>query len=197
MRHSGILDTGTNFQNRVHTVDEMVKIVEGLRALGQKIVLTSGTYDIIHVGHANYLEKARALGNFLIVGVDSDKKVQKRKGPDRPIVPEGERLLMLAHLRHVDALVLKCADDPEHHLMKMVKPDVLVISETTKHSEDAMEDMKKYCGAIELLEPQAQTSTTAQIRRLHIDGVQKYADQAAEEISRVLRSLVDKMRVGE
>lgn len=197
MRHSGILDTGTNFHNRVHTIDEMVKIVEGLRALGQKIVLTSGTYDIIHIGHANYLEKARELGNFLIVGVDSDKKVQKRKGPDRPIVPEGERLLMLAHLRHVDALVLKGVDDPEHHLMKMVRPDVLVISETTKHSEETIADMKKYCGAITLLEPQAETSTTAQIRRLHIDGVQKYADQAAEEISGVLRSLVEKMRLGE
>jgi D-beta-D-heptose 7-phosphate kinase/D-beta-D-heptose 1-phosphate adenosyltransferase len=197
MRHSGILDSGTNFQNRVHTVQEMVEIVKGLRALKQKIVLTSGTYDIIHVGHANYLEKARALGNFLIVGVDSDKKVQKRKGPDRPIVPQDERLLMLAHLRHVDALVLKDVDDPEHHLMKMVQPDVLVISETTKHSQESVADMKKYCGAIELLEPQAQTSTTAQIRRLHIDGVQKYADQAAAEIGGVLRGLVEKMRVGE
>lgn len=197
MRHSGILDSGTNFQNRVHTVEEMVKIVEGLRALKQKIVLTSGTYDIIHVGHANYLEKARALGNFLIVGVDSDKKVQKRKGPDRPLVPQDERLLMLAHLRHVDALVLKDAEDPEHHLMKMVRPDVLVISETTNHAEESVADMKKYCGAIEMLEPQAQTSTTARIRRLHVDGVQKYANEAAGEISAVLKNLVEKMRVGE
>ena len=62
MRHSGILDTGTNFHKRVHNVEEMVRIVEGLRALKQEIVLTSGTYDILHVGHANYLEKARAGG---------------------------------------------------------------------------------------------------------------------------------------
>lgn len=197
MHHSGILSPGTHLSQRIFSPAEVAKKVEALRVLGQRIVLTSGTYDIIHVGHANYLEKARALGDFLIVGVDSDKKVQKRKGPDRPIVPQDERLLMLAHLRHVDALVLKNIGDPEHHLIKMVQPDVLVISETTNHSAEAVEDMKRYCKRVELLEPQAETSTTAQIRRLHIDGVKKYADVASAEIDRVLRNLVDKMRVGE
>jgi rfaE bifunctional protein nucleotidyltransferase chain/domain len=175
----------------------MVRIADGMRAIGQKVVLTSGTYDILHVGHANYLEKARALGDFLIVGVDSDKKVKKRKGPSRPIVPEEERLLMLAHLRHVDALVLKNEDDPKHHLMKMVRPDVLVISETTRHSDESIEDMKKYCGAIELLEPQAETSTTAQIRRLLIEGIEKFVFEAREGISLVFDRLVNKIKGGE
>lgn len=194
---SGVFASGSNLAERVFSPDEVIEKVKALRVLKQRIVLTSGTYDIIHIGHANYLEKARAMGDFLIVGVDSDKKVQKRKGPDRPIVPQDERLLMLAHLRHVDALVLKDADDPEHHLMKMVRPDVLVISETTKHTEESIADMQNYCGAIELLEPQAETSTTAQIRRLHIDGLRKYAVTAAEKINNVLMELVEKMRVGE
>jgi D-beta-D-heptose 7-phosphate kinase/D-beta-D-heptose 1-phosphate adenosyltransferase len=197
MRHAGVLDLGTNLGQRIFTAAEVAEKVSALRVLGQRIVLTSGTYDIIHVGHANYLEKARAFGDFLIVGVDSDKKVQKRKGPDRPIVPQDERLLMLAHLRHVDALVLKDLGDPEHHLMKMVRPDVLVISETTKHSPESVEDMEKYCREIKLLEPQAETSTTAQIRRLHIDGVKVYAEQASVEIGMVLKNLVEKMRMGE
>jgi rfaE bifunctional protein nucleotidyltransferase chain/domain len=196
MRHSGILDTGTNFKNRVHSVEDIVKIADGMRAIGQRVVLTSGTYDILHVGHANYLEKARALGDFLIVGVDSDKKVQKRKGPNRPIVPEEERLLMLAHLRHVDALVLKGVDEQQHHLMKMVKPDILVISETTEHPPEVIEDMKKYCGRVELLEPQAETSTTAQIRRLLIEGIEKFVIEAREGISAVFDQLVSKIKGG-
>src|SRR5690348_2688450 len=102
MYHSGVFASGTNLADRIFSAAEVVEKVSALRVLKQKIVLTSGTYDIIHIGHANYLEKARAFGDFLIVGVDSDKKVQKRKGPDRPIVPQDERLLMLAHLRHVD-----------------------------------------------------------------------------------------------
>jgi len=194
---SGVFSSGSNLAGRVFSANEVVEKVKALRVLGQRIVLTSGTYDIIHVGHANYLEKARAEGDFLIVGVDSDKKVQKRKGPDRPIVPEDERLLMLAHLRHVDALVLKDVDDPQHHLMKMVEPDVLIISETTEHSDEAVADMRKYCKEIKLLEPQAETSTTAQIRRLHIDGVKKFAAQARDEICGTLERLVERMRVGE
>lgn len=194
---SGVFASGSNLDGRVFSNDEVVEKVRALRVLGQRIVLTSGTFDIIHVGHANYLEKAREMGDFLIVGVDSDRKVQKRKGPDRPIVPQDERLLMLAHLRHVDALVLKDADDPEHHLMKLVEPDVLIISETTNHSDEVVADMKKYCKEVRLLEPQAQTSTTAQIRRLHIDGVKTFATQAREEICGALERLVEKMRVGE
>lgn len=104
---------------------------------------------------------------------------------------------MLAHLRHVDALVLKDAEDPEHHLMKMVRPDVLVISETTKHSKESIEDMKKYCGRIELLEPQAETSTTAQIRRLLIEGVEKFVAEAREGINAVFDRLVGKIKGGE
>lgn len=196
MRRSNILDVGTNLEQRLQDFNQIVRTVDALRALGQRIVLTSGTYDIIHVGHANYLEKARALGDFLIVGVDSDAKVRARKGPGRPIVPENERLLMLAHLRHVDALVLKPADEEPHQLMKLVRPDVLVISETTKHSAENIEDMHKYCGVVEMLPPQAETSTTAQIRRLHIDGIGKFAEQTREEVGQAIDRLLEKIQSG-
>ena len=194
MRHANILDIGTNFAVRVHTIEEIEKVVEGLRALKQTIVLTSGTYDIIHLGHANYLEKARDCGDFLIVGVDSDEKVSRRKGPGRPIVPQEERLHMLAHLRHVDAMVLKNVNDPPHHLMKTVRPDVLIISETTKHSQEKIDDMKKYCGRIELLQRQAETSTTARIRNLHIQGIDDFVAQAKQSIDAVFQQLVEEMK---
>ncbi len=194
MRHANILDIGTNFAVRVHTIEEIEKVVEGLRALKQTIVLTSGTYDIIHLGHANYLEKARDCGDFLIVGVDSDEKVSRRKGPGRPIVPQEERLHMLAHLRHVDAMVLQNVNDPPHHLMKTVRPDVLIISETTKHSQEKIDDMKKYCGRIELLQRQAETSTTARIRNLHIQGIDDFVAQAKQSIDAVFQQLVEEMK---
>jgi rfaE bifunctional protein nucleotidyltransferase chain/domain len=193
MRHANILDMGTNFAARIHTIEQIAEVVRSLRVLKQRIVLTSGAYDILHVGHANYLEKARAFGDFLIVGVDTDEKVRQRKGPDRPIVPQDERLLMLAHLRHVDALVPKGADDPQHHLIKAVRPDVLVISETTGHADDSIQRMQSLCGRVELLEPQAETSTTAQIRRLHIDGIRKYADRAKSDVTAAMERLVQEM----
>lgn len=194
MRHAGVLDFGTNLKDRIRTTEEVVELVKGLRVLNQKVVLTSGTYDLKHVGHDRYLEKARSMGDFLIVGVDSDAKVRQRKGLNRPIVPEDERLEQLAHLRHVDVLVLKHPDDPPHHLMKSVRPDILLISETTKHGDEAIEDMKKYCGRIELLEPQAETSTTAQVRRMLIDGITKFRDQAVRGFTEMMDKLVHDMR---
>jgi D-beta-D-heptose 7-phosphate kinase/D-beta-D-heptose 1-phosphate adenosyltransferase len=158
------------------------------------VVLTSGTYDIKHIGHDRYLEKARALGDFLVVGVDSDEKVRSRKGPSRPIVSEQERMESLVHLRHVDLVVLKHLNDPSHHLMKTLRPDVLVISQTTKHTQESIEDMQKYCGKVEILESQAQTSTTARIRTLLLDGVGQYAETAKKEITAVIDRLVKEMR---
>ncbi len=60
-----------------------------MRELGHKVVLTSGTFDIIHIGHAQYIQVASLYGDFLVVGVDSDEKVRAKKGPTRPIVPQG------------------------------------------------------------------------------------------------------------
>ena len=193
MRHASILDVGTHFTDRVHTIDQIIEVVKALRTLKQKIVLTSGTYDMKHVGHDRYLERARSFGDFLIVGVDSDEKVRKRKGADRPIVSQDERMEQLAHLRHVDAIVLKNVGDPSQQLLKAVHPDVLVVSETTGHGDDSIEKMREHCGHIEVLEPQAETSTTAQIRRLFIDGIRKYADRAKADIIATMERLVEEM----
>ena len=82
-------------------------MADSLRDLGQTVVLTSGSFDILHEGHSLYLEAAREAGDFLIVGVDSDEKVRARKGPSRPAVPEEERLRMVTHQRGVGLVTLK------------------------------------------------------------------------------------------
>ncbi len=91
----------------------------------KKVVFTNGCFDLLHVGHVRYLEAARAMGDVLIVGVNSDRSVSVIKGPKRPILPEAERAELLAGLTCVDATVVFDEPDPLA-LITALKPDVLV-----------------------------------------------------------------------
>ena len=88
-------------------------------------MFTNGVFDLLHPGHVRYLSDARALGDALIVGVNSDRSVRTHKGPARPITPEVERAELLASLRSVDAVTVFDEDTP-HALITAVQPDVLV-----------------------------------------------------------------------
>ena len=94
------------------------------REQNQKIVFTNGVFDLLHRGHVEYLEEARALGDRLVVGVNSDASVRRIKGPDRPLVPEAERAELLSALACVDLAIVFDEDTPER-LIHEVKPDVL------------------------------------------------------------------------
>ncbi len=167
--NAGIFGDKTSFEDRyIPDHDKLVELVGYWKKLGLKIVLTSGTFDLFHIGHAQYLEKAKELGDVLIVGVDSDERVKKRKGPDRPIVPENERVLILSHCRHADVITLKHIDDESSHLIKIVQPDVLVVSKSTKHKDEEVRDKAQYTGEIVILEPQSETSTSAKLRLIQI-----------------------------
>ncbi len=167
--NAGIFGDKTSFEHRyIPDHEKLATSVTLWKQLGLKIVLTSGTFDLFHIGHAQYLEKAKELGDVLIVGVDSDARVKKRKGPDRPIVPDSERVLILSHVRHIDVVTIKNVDDPSNHLIKMIQPDVLVVSESTNHVEGEVDEKAQYCGEIVVLEPQATTSTSAKLRRIQI-----------------------------
>lgn len=96
-----------------------------VRANGRRVVFTNGVFDLLHPGHVRYLSDARALGDVLIVGVNSDRSVRANKGLARPITPEGERAEVLASLRSVDAVSVFDEDTP-HALIAAVQPDVLV-----------------------------------------------------------------------
>jgi rfaE bifunctional protein nucleotidyltransferase chain/domain len=166
---AGIFGDKTSFEHRyIPDHEKLSELVGYWKKLGLRIVLTSGTFDLFHIGHAQYLEKAKGLGDILIVGVDSDARVKKRKGPARPIVPEHERVLILSHMRHADVITLKNVDDPSNHLIKLVSPDVLVVSESTNHENEEVDEKAQYCGEIIVLEPQAETSTSAKVRLIQI-----------------------------
>jgi D-glycero-beta-D-manno-heptose 1-phosphate adenylyltransferase len=173
----------------VNDLDQLKEIAGALRTIGARVVLTQGTFDFIHIGHFLYLEKARSHGDVLIVGVDSDEKVQQRKGPDRPIVKEDERVRMLTHVRHVDFVTLKGADWPKWHLIKLLKPDVLIATKET-YSANELKQLKKFCGEIVVLEPQATTSTTAKLRRLNIGLSNKIKSSVTDAINQTFEKLV-------
>jgi len=112
--------------SKVVTTEQLVPLLAQARAQGKRIVFTNGCFDLMHVGHTRYLQAAKALGDLLVVGVNSDASVKSlNKSPDRPIVPESQRAEVLAALGCVDHVVLFAEPDP-HRLIRAVQPDVLV-----------------------------------------------------------------------
>ena len=99
--------------------------VRDARGAGQRIVFTNGVFDILHPGHVRYLQAARAHGDLLIVGLNSDASVRRNKGPERPINPEHERAEVLAALACVDAVSI-FDDDTPADIIRRVQPDILV-----------------------------------------------------------------------
>jgi rfaE bifunctional protein nucleotidyltransferase chain/domain len=105
--------------------DEARRALAAWRAAGEKIVFTNGVFDLLHRGHAEYLAQARALGERLVVGVNSDASVQRLKGPARPVVAAEDRVAVLEALACVDLAVI-FDDDTPARLIEAVRPDVLV-----------------------------------------------------------------------
>lgn len=104
---------------------EVASFCEGLRSKNRKIVFTNGCFDILHLGHVRYLAEAKALGQFLFVGVNSDSSVSALKGPERPLQNEKDRAEILASLKSVDAVSIFSESTPLELIM-LVKPQILV-----------------------------------------------------------------------
>lgn len=116
-------------------MDEAAALAERLRAEGKRIVLANGCFDLLHVGHVRYLRGARALGDALFVGLNSDPAVRRLKGPGRPLLPAIERAELLAALRDVDHVVL-FDDDTADRLVARLRPHVH--AKGTDYTEDSV-----------------------------------------------------------
>jgi D-glycero-beta-D-manno-heptose 1-phosphate adenylyltransferase len=108
---------------KVLTRHELTRWVAARRAAGQRIVFTNGVFDLLHVGHVRYLRQARALGDALIVGLNSDASTRRLKGPQRPVVPQAERAELLAALADVDAVTV-FAEDTACKLVTSLQPEI-------------------------------------------------------------------------
>lgn len=168
--------------------DEIRFLVKQARGLGLTVVLTQGTFDLVHIGHARYVQQAKNHGHLLIVGVDDDIKARERKGENRPVVPFIERREILCHFRYVDAVAMKKHDDPKWHLIKVVEPDVLIAVEGT-YDEEEKSELGRICGKVVVLPRQAETSTSAKVRTLVLDGAETLTRRLVEEIPAFVQKL--------
>lgn len=112
-------------QSKIIRRSELARVVSEAKAHGRAVVFTNGCFDILHIGHVRYLQQARAMGDVLVVGVNSDDSVRTLKGPARPVVPEFERLEVLAGLECVDWVTLFAEDTPIE-LIEAIKPSIHV-----------------------------------------------------------------------
>jgi D-glycero-beta-D-manno-heptose 1-phosphate adenylyltransferase len=111
--------------DKILTPEAMLGEREGLRAAGTRLVFTNGVFDLLHIGHVRYLAQARALGDALLVAINSDRTVRELKGPGRPVFDQGERAEILAALRYVDYVTIFDDISPRTLIAKLL-PDVLV-----------------------------------------------------------------------
>jgi D-beta-D-heptose 7-phosphate kinase/D-beta-D-heptose 1-phosphate adenosyltransferase len=152
--------------DKVKTIGELVGILEEHRRRRERIVFTNGCFDVLHVGHARYLEFARGLGDVLVVGVNSDDGVRRLKGPTRPVSSESERTQLLAALADVSYVVVFDEDTPAK-LIGKVRPDVLVKGEDWKDKGVVGSDFVRSYGGQTVLAPVVKgRSTTDIIRRI-------------------------------
>jgi len=158
-------------KNKVFTWETLEKQIAIWRFKGKKIVFTNGCFDIIHLGHIEFLAQARDLGHVLIVGLNSDDSVHRIKGPHRPVNKEFARELTLAALSFVDAVVLFPEDTPLN-LIRLVRPDVLVKGKDYDEKEIVGADVVRNRGGevitIELVKGYSTTHTIEKSHKVHI-----------------------------
>lgn len=156
--------------------------VMACRQLGAKVVVTIGSWDMLHIGHLRYLMRARSLGDILVVGVDTDRAIKLYKGPNRPITPEEERLEMLSYQQCVTFATT--IDDISDHgtwryaLIRLLKPEIFVAVEGS-YPERQRRVIERYSGELVVLPRQAENTSTSQIIQTLLKG------QMAQLLSRI------------
>lgn len=201
----------TQTKPRIFTVDRKLvtdheklrKISEGCHAQGQTRVLLQGVFDMLHYGHVKYMEIAASLGK-LFVGVDDDAMVRQNKGgKDRPFDTLEKRQQILAALEAVSYIIPHRADQPNTIIAEIVRPEIMVISKSSKQyakGEETFEEMMRreyllpgYVGEIVVLDPQTADSTTEKMRILMKSGMREISD----EMMAAFKVILDKHLTGD
>lgn len=164
---------------------ELMAMREGWRAQGLRLALTNGVFDLIHAGHVDYLTRARAMGDLLVVALNSDASTRALKGPMRPIVSEGDRAAVLAALRPVDYVTI-FAEPTAEAVVAALRPELYVKGGDYAGGPDGAPDLARlpearvvaaYGGQVALLPYADGRSTSALIARI----VERYALKGAGE----------------
>ena len=155
-----------NSKQKIVSLGELVTIVDDLKKQGKKIVTKNGAFDLLHVGHVRMLEASKALGDVLIIGLNSDSSIKQYKSDLRPVISENDRAEMLASLSCVDFVSIYSEPDPRNFL-EMIKPDI-----HTGPGDFKIEDMleaptvEKNGGTVVIVPRTPHESTTSIIERI-------------------------------
>ena len=145
--------------SRLYQRDDLIAQRQRWRSENKKVVLTNGCYDILHPGHIRTLERARSLGDILILALNTDASVQRMKGPSRPFFAETDRAALAGHLEAVDAITFFDEDTPRE-LIAAVLPDVLVKGADWNHFVAGREEVEAAGGVVQTLALEPGFSTT-------------------------------------
>lgn len=157
-------DSGV-FEGRILDAAAMRAERDRLHAAGRTLVFTNGCFDLLHAGHVTYLEYARAQGDALCIGLNSDASVRRNKGPLRPIVAQEHRARLLACLRCVDYVVVFDEDEPRD-LIAAILPDVLVKGRDWAHYVSGRDVVEAHGGRVVLADMVPGLSTTAIVGKI-------------------------------
>ncbi len=154
-------------QNKIQSRETLLPLIVSLHEAGKTVVFTNGCFDILHIGHARYLQEAKALGDVLIIGLNSDASVRVLgKGDERPITPQQERAEVLAALSCVDFVTIFDEPDP-HSLITILKPNVLVKGgDWAPEQIIGREVVESYGGTVQAIPLVPGVSTTRIIERI-------------------------------
>ena len=153
-------------EKKIHSLESLMEQVAIWKREKKKIVFTNGCFDILHAGHVTYLEKAKKLGDILILALNSDSSVTKLKGKLRPVIHQQDRARVLAALSSVDGIVIFSEATPLY-LIKKIQPDVLVKgSDYKKNQVVGHQELKKWNGKVELVSIVPGRSTSAIIKKI-------------------------------
>jgi D-glycero-beta-D-manno-heptose 1-phosphate adenylyltransferase len=149
---------------KIMTRDELRRCVDKWRQAGERVTLTNGAFDLLHVGHVRYLRGAKALGGKLVVAVNSDASVRALKGESRPVMPENERAEIVAALADVDAVVIFSERDVRA-IIREIRPDIQAKgTDYTVESVPERDEVVKHGGRVEIVGDAKNHSTSEIIR---------------------------------
>ncbi len=151
-------------EHRIKDRSELEESLKRLKNEGKRIVFTNGCFDILHLGHVKYLEKAKSFGDVLIVGVNSDSSVRRLKGESRPVNPQFDRAYLLAALDAVDFVTIFDEDTP-YELIKIVEPDVLVKGGDYEGKEVVGSDIAKEVRLVDFVDGRSTTKIIENINK--------------------------------
>jgi D-glycero-beta-D-manno-heptose 1-phosphate adenylyltransferase len=156
--------------DKLGTLDDVRKRVEQARGEGRTVALANGCFDVLHVGHVRYLEGARAEADVLVVGVNGDDSVRRLKGEGRPVLPAGDRALLVAALRAVDHVVVFAEDDVARLLLAL-RPDVHC--KGTDYTADTVPEkdvVRSYGGRVAIVGDPKRHDTRVLLQRVRRSG---------------------------